>query len=201
MSFHACRRSNRRAGRIGGPFLLLAALVVGGCGDSLRDSAGQRDSRWVEVAPAGAGFRVEFPGTPNDEALGSEGQAAVIGGRRFVLEAGGAETAYRVEYLDYDQNLIALLRQASGGGTQPIIVAAGKKLAADLDGTTASESPIMLHDHPGTDITIELQAGGRARARVYLVGNRLYRLVVSKPGAELPVADAERFLDSFTPQG
>jgi hypothetical protein len=155
----------------------------------------------VEVAPAGAGFRVEFPGTPNGEALGSEGQAAIIGGRRFVLDDGGAEAAYRVEYLDYDQNLITLLREASGGRTQQIIVAAGKKLAADLDGTTASESPIMLRDHPGTDITIELQAGGMARARVYLVGNRLYRLIVSKQGARLPAADVERFFDSFALQG
>jgi hypothetical protein len=151
----------------------------------------------VEVAPDGAGFRVEFPAAPSEEVLGSEGQAAVIGGRRFALDEGSAKAAYRVEYLDYDQKLITLLRQASGGGTQQIIVAAGKKLAVDLGGAAASEAPIILREHPGKETTIELQGGGTARARVYLVGTRLYRLVVSVQGAELPVADVERFFDSF----
>ncbi len=197
MPFRASRRRNRCTRRVAAHFVSLAVLVFGGCGDNRPESATQTEGLWVEVAPAGAGFGVEFPAAPNEEVLGNEGQTAVIGGRRYVLDRDGANAAYRVESLDYDPKLIALLRQASGGGMQQLVVAAAKKIVADVGGALASEAPIMLHDPPGKDITMELQGGGRARARVYLVGSRLYRLVVSQQGAELAVADVERFFDSF----
>ena len=68
-----------------------------------------------------------------------------------------------------------------------------------MGGTFKSESKIELDGkHPGREILADIPSkGGAVRARVYLVGTRLYQImVVGKKGFE-ESADTLKFLNSL----
>jgi hypothetical protein len=62
-----------------------------------------------------------------------------------------------------------------------------------------SEKKLSLAEaHPGRDITAELPGdAGRLRARLYLVGRRLYQLQALGKPAFVDGPDVEKFFDSF----
>jgi hypothetical protein len=67
----------------------------------------------------------------------------------------------------------------------------------NLEGNLASEKDIKLGKHPGREI--QIVAGGKRlfRARVYLVDQRLYQVVVFGTKEAATSKEADKFLDSF----
>lgn len=195
MSLHIRPLSNRFVCAVIPLLTLLLALT--GCGEDLPYNGRTTADGWVSIAPDNAGFEIEFPAMPTAAELHDEGQPAIIGGWRFSLDQGKRKPYYRAEYLDYKGDIIELLRKASGDATQKLVEAAGKRLGVEVDGRTKSEEPLSLGENPGIDMTFELAGNGVARARVYLVGSRLYRLVVTQRDATPPGSDVERFFNSF----
>jgi hypothetical protein len=61
-----------------------------------------------------------------------------------------------------------------------------------LNGKLVSEKDIMLGEHPGCEIFIDLAGGKRLfRARVYLVGQWLYQVVIfgNRVAVRIPITN------------
>ena len=68
----------------------------------------------------------------------------------------------------------------------------------NLGGRLVSEKPIKLGRFEGRELLIEVPRQDRLfRARVYLVGNRLYQTVLFGPPKAVRSKEAQRYLDSF----
>jgi len=68
----------------------------------------------------------------------------------------------------------------------------------NLGGKLVSEKPIKLGRYEGRELLIEVAKQDRLfRARVYLVGNRLYQTVLFGPPKAVKSKEARRYLDSF----
>jgi hypothetical protein len=71
---------------------------------------------------------------------------------------------------------------------------------SNVGGTLLSENQIRLQGYPGRELWIEADVDGQeglARARIFLVGRRMYQILVAGPKSQFPSQDAERCLNSF----
>ncbi len=72
-----------------------------------------------------------------------------------------------------------------------------------LSATLVNKTDIKLSDAPGKEFVGDVPAGkalangGQFKARAYLVKSRLYALFVAGPKGQDPLADADKFLNSF----
>ena len=68
----------------------------------------------------------------------------------------------------------------------------------NLGGKLVSETAIKLGRHEGRELLIEVAKQDRLfRARIYLVGNRLYQTVLFGPPKAVKSKQAQQYLDSF----
>ncbi len=68
----------------------------------------------------------------------------------------------------------------------------------NLKGELDSEKDIKLGDYPGREVRIAVDEGKKLfRARVYLVDQRLYQVVVFGTKDAATSKEADKFLDSF----
>ncbi|WP_244237461.1 hypothetical protein [Corallococcus llansteffanensis] len=100
------------------------------------------------------------------------------------------EVLYSVSIADYPEKLVAsrppeaLLNEGRDG------------LAKEVQGTLKDEQDITLDGYPGKSYTVSSPVAGEIKARNFLVGPRLYTLLVLfNPNSGAPVADA--FLTSL----
>ena len=64
------------------------------------------------------------------------------------------------------------------------------------------ESPVTLDDHPGRDVRFAINPTassekGAGRARVFLVGNRLYQAIMVGPASKVSEEELDRYVKSF----
>jgi hypothetical protein len=64
------------------------------------------------------------------------------------------------------------------------------------------ESPVTLDDHPGRDVRFAVNSTsssekGAGRARVFLVGNRLYQAIMVGPASKVSEEELDRYVKSF----
>jgi hypothetical protein len=65
------------------------------------------------------------------------------------------------------------------------------------------ESPVTLDDHPGRDVRFAINPAtassekGAGRARVFLVGNRLYQAIMVGPASKVSAEELDRYVKSF----
>ena len=71
---------------------------------------------------------------------------------------------------------------------------AGSKPESDVE---PDDKRVNIDNNPGRELTVETSSLGTYRTRHYLVGTRMYQLIIvgTKTGAN--GKDTERFLDSF----
>src|SRR5262249_35408647 len=100
-----------------------------------------------------------------------------------------------VVYGDYPAKAV------SEKGAKPFLDAQTKGSVASLKGKLVSEKATLTlgkGKHPGREIVIALPEKGRFyRARIFLVGTRLYQVVAMGPEDFARGKPADRFLDSF----
>jgi hypothetical protein len=170
---------------LGGAAILV--LIVGGVG--LLVYLGKKaspdlgsDAVWQEFAPAGQGFALFFPGTPQEKSPRTYHITFPLKRVEFVLkyeDSPGGQV-----------NVDAALDRVRDG-----------MLGAIPGGKLAREDRLSLGTHPGRGWEFQ---GGPDRyfwARSYIVQQRLYLMMVEGPSRELLDAPARRFLDSLKIQG
>jgi hypothetical protein len=79
-----------------------------------------------------------------------------------------------------------------------------KALAGNRDSTASGkkgkvifDKELMLGDHMGREVQVETPEGAVYRVRMYLVGDRLYQVLVQGARAAALGKEADRYLDSF----
>jgi hypothetical protein len=85
----------------------------------------------------------------------------------------------------------------------------GEVLARGINGMKGSgqwsiegDSPVTLDDHPGRDVRFAINPTasaqkGAGRARVFLVGNRLYQAIMVGPASKVSDEELDRYVKSF----
>lgn len=142
----------------------------------------------LQKLEAPEGFTVMFPGAPQPQ----RGEVAIPGGKVntaawTISDPGGV--LYSISTADYPEKVVAANPAAA-------FLNEGKTgLVNQLKGTIKAEEDITLQGYPGKSFTVSSDAG-EVRARNFLVGPRLYTLLVLyNPSIGAPQADA--FLTSL----
>jgi hypothetical protein len=192
--------------RIKAAFLLLALVLLGGCGDSqptpsptsaptsVDTSATTPAVGWQEYASTEGRFTIRMPGKPIEETLVQETEAGdQIESTVARLEADSV--TYMVIYTDLPQASLELgedefFRQYIEGVIQNVESQSGVKL------DKPQEQKITLDGNPGRDFTYSAQGQG-SRTRTYLVGSRHYQTIAAGPMDKLSGDQTTAFLDSF----
>ena len=148
----------------------------------------KKTSDWKEFASKEGRFKVLMPSEPThreNETESDFGKGTLI--METVEHSGGM---FGANYCDYP----AEIKKHS---PDRVLDSSRDGCVANLDGKLVSEKKIKLGEHPGRDIQVEVDGKHIFRARVYLVGQRLYQVVVFGPKELATSKDAEKFLKSF----
>jgi len=143
---------------------------------------------WKEFTSKEGRFKVLMPDTPKQRENETEsdfGKATLI--METVEHAGGM---FGANYCDYPADIKKL-------SADRVLDSSRDGCVANLDGKLLSDKKIKLGGHPGRDIQVEVDGKHIFRARVYLVEQRLYQVVVFGPKDLATSKDALKFLDSF----
>jgi hypothetical protein len=171
----------------------VAGLVALLAGMTIACSGRADDWRPFESEPGR--FRVSLPDRPEHEDLDVEGADGPFVVHEDVTAAPGVD--YRVSYFDFPEHVedvkpadVPRLLDATRNGSL-------KKVGGEL----SSERDIRLDGHPGREFeyrwTIEDEPPHRARARIFLVGRRMYKLLYLAEEEFFEAPDCDRFFRSF----
>jgi hypothetical protein len=151
---------------------------------------GCEQSAWKEFSSSEGAFSILVPGTPNEQAISVNTEAGSIDGHLFMV--GRKDMSYLVAYADYPDTLIqkrtpdAMLDGARDGAV------------ANAQGKLLGELVISINGYPGRELKIESPDGqGIMKARIFMVGHRLYQVGVVTPKEKALSRNIGKFLDSF----
>ena len=140
-------------------------------------------SDWKKFSPDNGRFAVLLPGKPTEETETEKTDDGTTVHHTFSL---ATETgAFVVMYSDFPMDITIIKPDA-------LLDEACKGLSTGGD-QLLSQRRISLGAYPGREIEYKTQNGTTGKARIFLVGQRLYQLHVAFPQA----ADTKKFFDSF----
>lgn len=165
-----------------GLFLALSALLAG---------AGQ-GAEWKTFESKEGDFRVLFPGKPMRQTQ----EIPVPGGKtklHLFLVSPQDDRVYMVSYNDYPEAVVKAQE------TKTLLDNVVKGNVESLKGKVLSQKEITLGQkkHPGRAVLIENNEGAQYKAKVFLVGNRLYQVVALGPKEFIEQKETGKYLDSF----
>ena len=163
------------------PAALLAASVLALSGAT---AAAQSPTKWIEVRPAGDGFRIEFPGMPT---ITRDTVPSAIGPAprdSAVLAYKGSE--YSVELITY------------GAPSPPEYALDIYVSAIAKDAKLRSQTRLKVGPDAARRLVIEME-DGKVILSVLAVtdGTRFYDVLCLSPRGEETSVSVERFIDSF----
>ena len=164
------------------PLILVVAALLAGCGGTT----------WTEFSSADGAFSVLMPGTPTEETQTEDTDLGPIDVHLFTFEKG--EVAYLVGYNVFPAAVVEAATPAV------LLDSARDGQVETVKGTLVSETEITLGTYPGRDLEIQVEGSdgtSSLRSRLFMVGDRLYQLVVGGPKGQSTSADTIKFLDSF----
>jgi hypothetical protein len=159
---------------------------------SLFSRATPTPTEWQTFTSKNGHFAVLMPGTPKSDVDSVETLIGTVDLHSFMVETD--EFAYFVAYGDFPPTFV------QGADTDAMLDGAREGALADVRGTLVSERRISVQGFPGRELWIEASAGnqkGLAQARMILVGNRFYQVLVVGPKERFAESQAERFLNTF----
>jgi hypothetical protein len=150
---------------------------------------GDERADWKEFTCKEGGFQVLMPGTPKQADADTESDFGP--GVLHMNTVNLRTTYYGAHYGDFPEGVKKLpLKQVYDSSRDGA--------AGNMRGKVASEKEIKLGDHPGREIQIDVKGGElRFRARVFLVGTRLYQVVAFGPKEAITSKEADKFFESF----
>ena len=165
--------------------VVLLLVVVSGCGGAVNQEYTSPEGR----------FRAHFPGKPklSEQTVPTPVGPIVL---KIASTADWSRTERLVSYADYPVGLIHL------GNKDPMLDDACQGMATEARLVILSKMPITIDGHPGREVSFESQPGHPAgkisgRARVYLVGARLYQALIAGPTGRTTPETLDGFLNSF----
>jgi hypothetical protein len=144
---------------------------------------------WKEFNSEDCRCSAAFPGTPQPKTQGMQTKVGTLEAKMFMLEMPNA--FYAMAFVDYPKE--AMGKQSP----DQLLESARDGAVGNVKGKLASETKISMNGYPGRELRIEAPGDLALVARLYLVKERLYQILVVMPKAKEGTADAKKFLDSF----
>jgi hypothetical protein len=154
-----------------------------------KKGAAQTASAWQEFSHAAGKFTVLMPAAPTEQQQVIQTAAGPITMYMFFHELKGGQSMYGVIYSDYP----ALVANAD---PQKVLDGGRDGAVADMKGRLVQEQNITIQGHPGRELHIEVPQG-MVKARIYLVGVRLYQALSVGAKEMIRPEDTEKFFSSF----
>jgi hypothetical protein len=155
---------------------------------SLGLACADEPSEWKEFASKEGRFKVLMPTTPKPDDLETQSDfgKGVLHMNSVVIN----KVFYAANFTDFPAEVKKVpLKQLYDSSRDGAV--------ANLKGKLAKEADIKLGSYTGREIQIDIADAKLFRARVYLVDNRLYQIVVMGPKDAAISKEADKFLDSF----
>ena len=155
-----------------------------------------------EFTSTGGGFSVKTPVTLKESittknpVVSSDGKSVELTVHQF--DGSKASLAYSVAYNDYPEWVFTLAERPAV--VEALLGSAGLGMTKLLNGKILLETKITIGPYPGREVLVEFQHQGQkaiAKARWYLVGRRLYQIMVLAPSGKGGMSDINAFLGSF----
>jgi hypothetical protein len=150
---------------------------------------------WATFSPEGGAFTVAMPGTPEREQQFAQNESGTVDTRVYtlLLDRGGF---FKVVDLALPANVDVK------AGADAVLDSAVVGVVDSASARLVSRQKIFVSNRPGRQVEAEVPesavpGGGTLKARIYLVGPRLYELVAVVPKADAAGSAPARFLDSF----
>jgi hypothetical protein len=150
------------------------------------------ESQWEPFEPPGGRCRVMMPGDADDimEEVREPGRPGDPVGHSYQLQRAFPPEVYVVTFVD--------LPPGAGAAERLLDEACETALRELPNARQVNRTPVGLAEYPGREMVLDL--GGTEAVmicRFYLVGDRMYELLVGGPGVKPGAKDANRFFDSF----
>jgi hypothetical protein len=166
-------------------FLLCSVIFAAGCAGSPAEPK--------EFKSASGGFSILVPATMEEstqDVVNADGTLVLHG---FV---GGSETKrYIVGYVDYPDESVKTT------GVEALLARSRADLIGTDGATVIAEKSISLDGNPGLEISFDSGVNTNPqltiKTRIYLVGNRLYQIMVAVPKADVETEEINSYLQSF----
>lgn len=146
------------------------------------------DEKWKEFSSKDGRFRVLMPGTPAPAEVKFDSEYGPASFHMNTVE--GGESFYGAHYCDYTE---AIKKVAA----KRVYDSSRDGAAENMQGKVVGEGDVKLGTHAGREIRIEVDGRSLFRARVFLVGTRLYQVVFYGPKGAATSKEVDRYLDSF----
>lgn len=166
--------------------LLIAAilLLIGGCQQARPKSA---QSDWIIFSPKDGGYSIKLPGKPTERALPHDTKEEQNVSTLYELTR--ENFTYVVGYMNHPLSVEAANRDK-------FLSKAAESGITSAGGTVIGNTAISSDGYLGREVTGEVK-GFSYRSRVYLVGERLYLLIVWLPPNKTDSENAAKFFGSF----
>lgn len=153
-------------------------------------------SQWKPYSPEGAKFTVTMPGIPVKEHQRATNPRGNLETDIYTLDVPGGGF-----YTVTDAVMPPGLDLTSG--LDEILDSSADRIVESASGRLLYKRNVSVAGYAGREVEVEIpsaavEGGGRLRARVVLVGERLYELIAVTPDRRSADAEREYFLDSFT---
>jgi hypothetical protein len=164
--------------------LVLAALAVG-CGNLTT----------VEYTSPEGRYRARFPGEPKIQDQMFPTPVGPVP-TKIAMSVDWSGSARMVMYADYPAAMV------HAGNQDAVLEGFCQGWAPGAQVTIVTKVPVSVQGHPGREINFESLAGSKAgkakgRTRVFLVGHRLYQVLIAGPPGRMTPDAMAGFLDSF----
>jgi hypothetical protein len=164
--------------------LLLAALLLAGCGSS---------SKWKEFRSKVGNFSVKAPVALEEQPQSSDLSIGKASAHTYLAESDGI--LYAVAYTEFRQEII------DAGDPEEMLSNARDTMITSLSGELVLETRKSLGNFPGRELVVDTimpdYKYGVMKARIYLVNNRLYQVMALVDKMNADTSAITRFLDSF----
>lgn len=164
-------------------------LVV--VGMLLSSLAGARAQVALEpFASKDCGFAILMPGKPKEQTSKIKSALGELDNKQFMV-ATANKAFWMVSVIDYPAG-------TANGKEDALLDGAVKSAVKGLQGKTLHEGKITLEDkYPGRKLEVEAEKIGVYRAHFFLVGDRVYQVIVRGPKDAATSPEAMKYLESF----
>lgn len=166
--------------------LLIATILLLLCGCQQAKPSGA-ESEWIVFSPKDGGYSIKLPGKPTARPLPVDTEEVRTVSTLYELTR--EEFKYVVGYMNYPLSVEAANRDK-------FLSRAAESAITSAGGTVTGNTAISLDGSPGREVTGEVK-GFSYRCRVYLVGERLYLLIIWLPPNKTDSENAAKFFESF----
>lgn len=138
-------------------------------------------------------FSVSFPGEPESK---TEQVETPVGTLEFVMySAGSRKTGFIVAYVDYSQEVM------KDADAKKMLDGARDGAVRNVNGRLGTEKELDFYGKPGKEFEILAPKNAIIKARLILIGNRLYQMMAISQSRDILEEKTPMFFDSFRVDG